>query len=240
MVPTAAQISNFFTQADKMGLSDPCIDRLVIDGLAKVNDLSEFNKEDINNLATSTHCNPTDITFGFRSKKKLTVAANIMSYYKLVRRAILAPNMRWDPVGRNFEVIWKAIKEKSEKDEPNIPKITKQMMVMQWRNAFDNHLHSCLGVTKTPLAWIIRPTAAFPVIGPQATGILYSAKHSSIEEELIKCVQQHQPLFFNANETVYEKLEVATGNTQYALEIAPYKRSKDGRGAHRVLISQFA
>jgi len=64
-------------------------------------------------------------------------------------------NMRWDTIGKNFEIIWKALVEKAEKDEPEVPKITKQMSMMRWGNTFDDHLHAYIGVTKAPLAWII-------------------------------------------------------------------------------------
>ena len=240
MVLTNAQTASFFTDAVQMGLSNATVNRLVTEGITAVSDLSEFKKEDIDNLATAIRRDPAGITFGVKSQKRLIVSANLIRYYELIGRAVSHVNMKWDPIGKNFEVIWKALEEKAEKDEPDVPKITKQMSVMRWSNAFDDHLHACLGVTKAPLAWIIRPEAAVPAIGPQAASLPYSAEHGSIEEEMINRVPFTHPLYRNDNETVYQKLEEATRNTQYAAAIAPYKRLKDGRGAHSALISQFA
>ena len=57
---------------------------------------------------------------------------------------------------------------------------------------------------------------------------------------MITRVPHNNPLYRNNNKYVYEKLEIATRNTQYAAAIALFKRAKNGRGAHRALISQFA
>ena len=165
---------------------------------------------------------------------------NLVRYYELVGRPLSVANMRWDPVGKSFETVWKALTEKAKKDEPEVPKITKQMTVMKWANAFDDHLHSCHGTTKAPLAWIIRAVENVPAITTQATNLPYTAVHGSIEEDMTNRTPHAYPLYRNDNETVYEKLEEATRNTQFAAAIAPFKRRKNGRGAHSALISQFA
>ena len=53
MVLTNALTASFFTDADQMGLPNATVNRLATEGITAVSDLSEFKKEDIDNLATA-------------------------------------------------------------------------------------------------------------------------------------------------------------------------------------------
>ena len=240
MVLTNAQTQAFFSEAAQMGLEAATIAFLTTEGISTVNDLAEFSKDDIDNLAKSIRGDPAGVVFGIKSQKRLIVSSNLIRFYDLVGRPISASNLRWDTVGKNFDAVWKALEQKAEKDEPDVPKITKQVSVMKWATAFDDHLHACLGALQAPLAWITRPEAAVPAIGARAVNAPHSEQHGSIEGDMINRIPHTNPLFRNDNEAVYQKLEIATRNTQYAAAIAPFNRRKDGRTAHQAIISQFA
>ncbi len=51
MVLTNAQVTAFFTNAGQMGIPQPTVDQMALEGIATVSDLSEFNKESLQQLA---------------------------------------------------------------------------------------------------------------------------------------------------------------------------------------------
>ena len=68
-----------------MGIPHVMVVQMRTEGIAMVNDLSEFSKEDINNLMTTLRKTPqpgvvppTNFVFGARSQKRLIVAADIV------------------------------------------------------------------------------------------------------------------------------------------------------------------
>ena len=60
--------------------------------------------------------------------------------------------MQWDPVLKNFEQQFLAIKAMKDQTDPDTPKITKALPVMKWAEAFRDVLHRCVGVRNIPLA----------------------------------------------------------------------------------------
>jgi hypothetical protein len=55
--------------------------------------------------------------------------------------------------------------EGSRGQEPEVPKITKALPIIKWTEAFWDYLHRMIGVRMIPLAYVIRPAVAVPVIG---------------------------------------------------------------------------
>ena len=115
MVFTNAQTHSFFTDADQMGLSDPTVNRLATKGITAVGDLSEFSKENINNLATTTRRDPAAPAFGVKSQKRIIISANLVYYYELIGRTISHVNMRCALIGKNFEVILEGSRNQGRK-----------------------------------------------------------------------------------------------------------------------------
>ena len=41
---------------------------------------------------------------------------------------------------RNFEIQWKALKNRKDEDDPDVPKIIKALQIIKWTEAFHNFL----------------------------------------------------------------------------------------------------
>jgi hypothetical protein len=238
MVLTANQIQTFFTANDQIGLPLNSFQALANEGINSVNGLKEFDKDDIVQVAKNLRS--ANLVFGAKSQKRLIVACQLVRYYDAVGRTITANNIMWDPIMENFETQWKAlIDAKGEGNEPETPKITKSLGVVEWSEAFIDYLHRCIGVRMIPLAYVVRevedPPAAAP---PLAANSPHSEEHKSIENELIARAKHEHPLFRNDNKKVYNMLEVATRGTQYSATLKGFQRNKDGRGAYLSILSQ--
>ena len=170
--------------------------------------------------------------FGAKSQKRLLVACNLVRYYNTVGRNITAANMQWDMVMKNFEIQWKAITDRKDDNEPEVPKITKALPVIKWTEAFEDYMSRVIGVRMIPLGYVIRadavPTAAAPAL---EAGQPHLTEHGSVEKELVARASHTHALYCNDNSTIYHKLEEATCTMQYTASIKPFQCGKDGRGA---------
>eukprot|EP00957_Ditylum_brightwellii_P051881 3935171-Ditylum_brightwellii.AAC.1 len=61
----------------------------------------------------------------------MTVACKLVRYYTMVNWMITPGNIQWDTVVRNFEIQWKALKDKKEENEPNTPNIARGLDIMK-------------------------------------------------------------------------------------------------------------
>ena len=87
---------------------------------------------------------------------------------------------------KNFKIQWKALKERKADDSPDVPKISKALLVIRWMEAFQDFLNRKIGNHNIPLAYIVHdepnpPAAALPL----AAGQPHSIEHGSVESELI-------------------------------------------------------
>ena len=89
MVLTNAQTTAFFEQQDQMGVPHQTVTQLVNEGISQVEDLKEFTKDDIKNLADvlrKTHTprgsrasqTVTYYQFGAKSQKRMMVACELI------------------------------------------------------------------------------------------------------------------------------------------------------------------
>jgi hypothetical protein len=212
MVLTVAQTTAFFEQATQMAIPNATIMQLVAEGINTVDDLAEFDKDTIVQIASNLRRPPAGqhFIFGARSQKRLTVALEIVRYYDTVGRTLTPANLMWDAVIKRFEIQWKALKDKKDGDEPDTPKIAKRLNIMKWSESFRDYLHGCIGVRMIPLAYIIREEDPPAVITTIAPGEPHSVISGSIEEELIMRGSHTHPLYRDDNAAVYYKLEEAT------------------------------
>ena len=60
------------------------------------------------------------------------MACNLISYYQTVGWDLTAANIQWNQVMSNFEIQWKAPKERKDEDDPEVPKITKALPIIKW------------------------------------------------------------------------------------------------------------
>ena len=242
MVLTVAQTTAFFENAAQMAIPNATVVQLVTEGIDSVDDLSEFDKDTIQQIASNLRRPPAGnpFVFGAKSQKRLIAACEIIRYYETVGRNLTAANLMWNTVIKNFEIQWKALKDKKDGDEPDTPKIAKGLNIMKWSESFRDILHRCIGVRMIPLAYVIRELEAPPAITALMAGQPHSAEAGSIEQELITRASHNHALFRDDRATVYYKLEEATRGTSYAASIKPFQRTKDGRGAFDAIINQFA
>ena len=255
---TALQRTAFFENADQMGIPHETVVQLQAEGIAGVEDLTDFDKETIEQIASNlrrpagrvpdpnpgaaagaTMATPPFV-FGAKSQQRLTHATNIIRYYEAVGRAPTAPNLQWMPTMKNLSEQYKALENKKGGEEPEVPKITKALPIIKWTEAFRDYLHRIIGVRTIPLAYVIRSDATVPAIGPQAVGTPHSTEHGAIETELIARASHGHALFREDNSAVYYKLEEATRATVYAASIKPFQRTKNGRDAWLALSNQYA
>ena len=96
MAFNATQMTSFFEDANQTGLPNPTVQILILEGIATGGDLTEFQQDDLDNLARAIRRDPAGLQFRIKSQKLLSAAANLVRYYELVGRAHSAGNMRWD------------------------------------------------------------------------------------------------------------------------------------------------
>ena len=241
MVLTAAQTTSFFENADQMGVQHATVIQLALEGIQMVDDLADFDKEALKQLADNLHHlggrvpNPDPgaaagstiptpaFVFGAKSQKRLGIACELVQYYNTVGRNLTAANMRWNNVIKNFEIQWKALKTKRDEDALEVPKISKSLPIIKWTEAFQDHLHRVIGVTMIPLAYVTRKDEDVPAVAPPLqAGQPQSEVHGSIEGEMIVRASHTHAMFRDDNAAVYYALEQATRSTSYAASRQKY------------------
>ena len=160
-----------------------------------------------------------------------------MRYNQTVGRDLSAANIQWNQVMSNFEIEGKALKDRKDEDDPDVPKITKDLPIIKWTEAFQDFLHSMIGARMIPLAYAIQIDPQVKAIAPTLAPTLpHSTEHGSVESEVIARASYTHALFRDGNSVVYYHLEEATRGTSYAASIKPFQKVKDGRGACIILL----
>ena len=242
-----------------MGIPHATMFQMQQEGIQSVADLADFEKDSLQQLADNLRMPGGRIadpdpnapvgatipmpafTYGAKSQKRLTVACDLIRYYQTVGRDFTAANIQWNQVMSNFEIQWKALKDRKDEDDPDVPKITKALPIIKWTEAFQDFLNRVIGTRVIPLAYVIRIDPQVPGLAPPlAANQPHSTEHGSVEGELIAGAAHTHALFRDDNSVVYYHLEEATGGTSYAASIKPFQRGKDGREAWKALASQYA
>ena len=164
---TADQTRAFFEHADQMGTPAATVTQMEAEGITAASDLADFDKDSLQQLADNLRRpggrapdpNPAapqgatvptpPFTFGAKSQKRPQVATDLIKFYNAIGRDLTAANIQWNPIMRNFETQWKALKAKKEEDEPEVPKITRALPVIKWTEAFQDHLNRIIGVLQS-------------------------------------------------------------------------------------------
>ena len=173
MVLTAAQTTAFFENPDQMGIPHETMVQMQEEGIETVADLADFEKQSLQQLADNLRKpggriadpNPNTapgatipmpaFTYGAKSQKRLTVACDLVRYYQTVGRDLTAANIQGNQVMSNFEIQWKALKDRNNEDDPDVPKITKALPIIKWTEAFQDFLHRMIGARMIPLAYVV-------------------------------------------------------------------------------------
>ena len=228
---TVAQTTAFFESAGQIGLSNRTRVQLQTEGVTTVEDLGEFTDDDWDTIPSNMKkppriadpANPGQMidqepfVLGARSLKRLKVAAQAVRYYEQVDRALIAGSMHWDTL-KNFDIHWKAIVEKKDKDAPTVPKINNNTLIHKWADSFNIFLRKVVGARNTPLSYVIRENDAAAAAPPAlAVNQPHSTEHESVEGELVARTLHEHPLFNDNRATVFRYLEEATRGTSTRL-----------------------
>ena len=204
MVSMGAQTTAFFESPEQMGIPHATMVQIQHEGIQSVADLADFDKEFLQLLADKLRepggripdpdpnaaegaTIPTPaFTDGSKSQKRLTVACDLIRYYQTVGKDLTAANIQWNQVMSNFEIQWKALKERKDEDDPDVPKITKALPIIKWTEAFQDFLNRVVGARMIPLAYVVRIDSQVPGNAPPlAVNQPHSTEHGSVEGELV-------------------------------------------------------
>eukprot|EP00957_Ditylum_brightwellii_P129230 9857111-Ditylum_brightwellii.AAC.1 len=105
-----------------------------------------------------------------------------------------------------------------------VPKITEELLVMQWNDIFDDFLNQKICVRTISLSYMTRATAlaSWPA-SYHTVDLPHVEEFDSIKEELVAQASHTHPLYHEDNEAVYYYLEEAVPSTQYASSLKPYQ-----------------
>ena len=249
MVLTAAQTTAFFESPDQMGIPHATMVQMQLEGIQSIADLADFEKDSLQQLADNLRQPGGRVpdpdpnapagatipmpafTYGAKSQKRLTVACDLIRYYQTVGRDLTAANIQWNQVMSNFEIQWKALKERKDEDDPDVPKITKALPIIKWTEAFQDFLNRVIRARMIPLAYVIQIDPQVPGNAPPlAANQPHSTEHGSVEAELIARAAHTRALYRDDNSVVYYHLDEATKGTSYAAPIKLFKEEKMGGG----------
>eukprot|EP00957_Ditylum_brightwellii_P172014 13095717-Ditylum_brightwellii.AAC.1 len=101
-----------------MAIPHNTVVHLVYEGISTVDDMEEFQKKDIEQIAVNlrrlTVPGAPLLVLGAKSVKKMMAACELVQYCTMVNQMITPGNIQWDTVVKNFELQWKALKDKKE------------------------------------------------------------------------------------------------------------------------------
>eukprot|EP00957_Ditylum_brightwellii_P012226 923595-Ditylum_brightwellii.AAC.1 len=189
----------FFKDNDKMAIPQNTVIHLVNEGISTVDDLEEFQKADIKQIAANLRRpivpRAPMLILGAKSVKRITAACKLVQYYTTINRMITPGNIQWETVVKNFKIQWRALKDKKDESEPDTPKIAKGLNIMKWSKSFYDFLNRCIGIQMILLAYVVQQESVVDpsVVPAVAVGQSYSAEHESVEDELIARATHNQP-----------------------------------------------
>ena len=258
MVFTNTQITSFFEDRDQMGLSNRTRVYLQGEGITDPSDLLEFVDKDAWLQIVETCKRPPQVPgpgappnpalvsqqpfqLPAKSLLRLKVASKVVEYYDRTERTLTASSMMWSRLA-NFKVEWDTLVDRKKKnDELTLPTVTKSLPIVPFFEAYDTFVEEFIGQAGCPLKWIYRENDNVVIPAPaQMPDQPYSVEHGSVAGEMVARLSHANPLYRVDNATGYSQLVTATLGTAYASTIAPFKRSRDGRGALLALKAQFA
>ena len=99
-----------------MAIPNATVLALVNEGINTVDDLAEFDKETLDQIANNLR-RPAiapaaghHFVFGAKLQKRLKVACELVRFYTTVGRPLTAAHIQWNSVIMNFKIQWKALK----------------------------------------------------------------------------------------------------------------------------------
>ena len=163
MVLTATQTTAFFENPHQMEIPHTTMVQMQQEGIQLVADPADFEKQSLQQLADNLRkpggrvADPDPnaahgatipmpaFTYGAKSQKRLTVACDLIRFYQTMGRDLTAANIQWNQVMSNFEIQQKALKDRIDEDDPDVPKITKALPIIKSTEAFQDFLNRVIG-----------------------------------------------------------------------------------------------
>ena len=263
MVFTAAQWQNWMIT--EMGVPADTIPGLEVEGITNAETLAEYNEELLKALKDDLRRPPGTIPDpnwvappqqegqpalvaphiprpGYVLSpillNKWKVAADLIRYYIMVGREINPAAVAWNGPCMHYQQYMKACDKAGDEDEPQMPKITKNLGITLWVDAFELYLQRIKGCRDVPLAYVVRSIETPPAVDARVTRRPYGASAGSVNNELIARASHTHEMFVHDNNRVYDLIEEALRTTQYSSTLAGFKRAKNGRGVWRAILAQ--
>lgn len=245
MVFTQAQQTAFYTDPAQMGIPATLYNpHLINQGIQTADDLLECDDELLDNVYKQISRMPppappaAPFIFSAKSLARIKTAARAVRFYDCVDRTLTPGIMQWTPTLSAFKEEMDAIKIAQNREEPDVPKITKTLQIMEWIKSFQLHLNESYGAWGFPINYVIRDTVAVPAAPAVAPGKPYSTAHGSLIAEFTARARHGTAQYAQDNERVFAKLYTAVENTSYRAALVPYERQpRNGRGAYLALLT---
>jgi hypothetical protein len=247
----AAALTAFFENADAMALSNRTRLQLASEGIQTPDDFKDFDDDGLEAIFLNLAKPPKVPGVGARlvevrayevsakSKMRLKGALKIAKFYENIDQDLDPENMTWLVIKRFLDQ-WKALMERKKEDHGLAPKLTKSCPVYKWLESFHLHLGKKVGVRSAPLSYVVRAVADVPVIAPpRQAGEPHSQVYESIEGDMAARMSHTHALYKIDNGMVFDLVSAVRGSN-IASTIAPFRKTRNGRGAMNALKTQHA
>ena len=152
--------------------------------MVDVADLAEFNGESLKHItdnlrrpggripdpnpgaASGDTITTTSFVFGAKSQLRLKAEITISKYYETVGRNPSAANIRCNPLIKAFIKHWKAFKARRDAADPEVPKISKTLLIMKCTEAFSGFSRRVVGTRTILLLYVICEAVDVPAAAP--------------------------------------------------------------------------
>ena len=157
MTIKAAQTKDFFEANDQMAIPQSTLLQLQNEGITLVDDLADFDKETLHQIADNlirpsgkitdpNYVPPETMTapapifptlptlpfiFGAKSQKCLQVACDLIRFNETAGQLLTVASMQWNPHMKNFDEQWKALTTRKDEGAPETLKISKALPVIK-------------------------------------------------------------------------------------------------------------
>ena len=218
------------------------------EGLFSMEDLAEFDEQDIKILCSSVRkpggtvpdaADPNRMipNPGYNipaiAEKRLKLAAYGARIYTMVGRNVSPESLSRERL-REFENHKRTVDE-HEDPEP-MPQVSKTNGIMKALDLIPIHLRERIGTRKVSLSYVIRKDANPPNLQPLANDRVTSGNYETLMDELIAVTPHNGAEYTEDNAKVYQILQEVVNGTSHESSIKQYRRGRDGRSAYLSLV----
>ena len=122
------------------------------EGITTIDDLTEFYKDDVEGIVSTFRRSNPVVPFSAKCRKRLIDSCELIRFYQTIGREI-SPGIIHYVTTKNFTQQWKSLKERKE-ETPDVPKMTKELGILRWSEAFQDFLNRRIVVRNAPLVYV--------------------------------------------------------------------------------------